>query len=491
MMTLDLNKLGQVPGQLFQRFKALPLLLYSYIANEILAPFFASFLILYSIFFLVRLVPLLDIVLDLKIGLADFIRMFAYIFPHMLIFVIPMASMTGVILAFTRLTSDREILALKASGVSLRQLLPPVIIFAFVISLLTAYFSVNLIPAGNVAMKHLLFQMAKEKIDKGLQERTFTEALGDLVVYVDDIDKNDNWKGVYISDMRNRDQPVIIMASNGKLVADLEKMMVTIVLGTGTINNTSNDDNQSIKFLRYQLNIPIPNPTQVHGDNVTMMDRNSMTQQQLLDRAKELGKATPGGIVFITKFHDRLVLPVGCFILTILGLPLGLQAGPGRRAIGIPLGLAFFVLYYVLNTVGTILSEELVINALLGMWLPNVILAGIALVILRRVEQEKPIISPRVQNKIIDLYEYFISPVVKRVLSGIHWLLHWRPIKINEKLSVYYPGTLKIHANALERVYHQPGCDYYDCKECTIRFKNSRIAEKAGFHACDYCRPNQ
>ncbi len=167
---MDLNKLAQVPGQLFQRFKALPLLLYSYIANEILAPFFASFLILYSIFFLVRLVPLLDIVLDLKIGLADFIRMFAYIFPHMLIFVIPMASMTGVVLAFTRLTSDREILALKASGVSLRQLLPPVIIFAFVISLLTAYFSVNLIPAGNVAMKHLLFQMAKEKIDKGLQE---------------------------------------------------------------------------------------------------------------------------------------------------------------------------------------------------------------------------------------------------------------------------------------------------------------------------------
>ena len=490
MITLDLNKLAQVPGQLFQRFKALPLLLYSYIANEILAPFFASFLILYSIFFLVRLVPLLDIVLDLKIGLTDFIRMFAYIFPHMLIFVVPMASMTGVVLAFTRLTSDREILALKASGVSLRQLLPPVIIFAFVISLLTAYFSVNLIPAGNVAMKQLLFQMAKEKIDKGLQERTFTEALGELVVYVDDIDKNDNWKGVYISDMRNRDQPVIIMARNGKLVADLEKMMVTIVLGTGTINNTSNDDNQSIKFLRYQLNIPIPNPTQVHGDNVTMMDRNSMTQQQLLDRAKELGRATPGGIVFITKFHDRLVLPVGCFILTILGLPLGLQAGPGRRAIGIPLGLAFFVLYYVLNTVGTILSEELVVNVVLGMWLPNVILAGIALVVLRRVEQEKPIISPKIQNKIIDIYDYFISPVVKIILSWIHRMLHWRPIRINEKLSVYYPGTLKIHANALERIYHNPGCDFYDCTDCTIRFKNSTIAEKAGFHACDYCHPD-
>ena len=346
--------------ELLRRINTLPLLLYSYIAGEMLAPFFASFIILYSIFFLVRLVPLLDVVLDLKIGLADFIRMFSYIFPHMLVYVIPMASMTGVILAFTRMTGEREILALKASGVSLRQLLPPVIIVALAISLLTAFFSIRLIPAGNVAMKQLLFQLAKEKIDKGLQQRTFTEALGDLVVYVDNVDENEQWKGVYISDMRNRKQPMIIMAERGSLVADIQKMMVTIVLGNGTIHNTNVTENQTIRFLRYQLNIPIPSPTRVHGDDVTIIDRSSMTQEQLLQAARDRGKDTRGGAIFLTKFHDRLALPVGCFILSILGIPLGLQSGPGRKAVGIPLGLAFFVLYYVLNTLGTILSLSLI-----------------------------------------------------------------------------------------------------------------------------------
>ncbi len=52
------------------------LLLYSYIANELLAPFFASFLTLYCVFFLVRLIPLLEIVLSLRIGVGDFIRLF-------------------------------------------------------------------------------------------------------------------------------------------------------------------------------------------------------------------------------------------------------------------------------------------------------------------------------------------------------------------------------------------------------------------------------
>ena len=39
------------------KLKPLPLLLYSYIATEMLAPFFASFIILYSVFFLVRSDP--------------------------------------------------------------------------------------------------------------------------------------------------------------------------------------------------------------------------------------------------------------------------------------------------------------------------------------------------------------------------------------------------------------------------------------------------
>ena len=45
----------------------LPFLLYSYIASEMLAPFFASFIILYCVFFLIRLIPLLEVVLALRI----------------------------------------------------------------------------------------------------------------------------------------------------------------------------------------------------------------------------------------------------------------------------------------------------------------------------------------------------------------------------------------------------------------------------------------
>ena len=63
-----------------------------------------------------------------------------------------------------------------------------------------------------MGIKQLMFQLAKERIDKGLKEKEFTETLGDLVVYVDKIDDEQNWHGVYVSDMRGRTQPLITMA---------------------------------------------------------------------------------------------------------------------------------------------------------------------------------------------------------------------------------------------------------------------------------------
>ena len=65
------------------RKKRLPLLFYSYLATEMLAPFFASFLIMNGVFFLIKLIPFLNLVLELNISLGDFVRLFSYLFPNM------------------------------------------------------------------------------------------------------------------------------------------------------------------------------------------------------------------------------------------------------------------------------------------------------------------------------------------------------------------------------------------------------------------------
>jgi lipopolysaccharide export system permease protein len=470
-------------------FLRLPFLLYSYIATELLAPFFASFLILYGVFFLVRLIPLLEVVLELGINFPDFVRLFSYIFPHMLLYVITMAGMTGVIIGFTRLTNDREILGLKASGISIRQMLPPVIMVAAVIAGIAGYFSVKLIPAGEVAMQQLMFQLAKEKIDKGIKEKKFTEALGDLVVYVDQIDDKDRWTGVFVSDMRNRQQPIITMAQNGKMTADVKDMSVTIVLQNGTLHSTDGPDNQIIRFKRYQLQIPLKPPTRVDGDDVTQLSRGAMTQEQLLKTAESMKNTPERSIKFLTEYHQRLVLPVGCFILAILGIPLGLQAGPGKKAAGIPLGLAFFVLYYITLTFCSSLVEEMVLPLVIGMWLPNIIFGALTILIFWRVEQEQPIFSEKLSNFVADQTDKYLAPPLKILIKQLISLLSRRgkspttPSQLPES-----PSKMLIHADAQSRQFHFPQCEHYSCKHCTITFLSEEIAKKAGFSACPYCK---
>ncbi|XOF34240.1 MAG: LPS export ABC transporter permease LptF [Candidatus Electrothrix sp. YB6] len=467
------------------RHKGLPLLLYSYLATELLAPFFASFLILYSVFFLIRLIPLLEVVLELGINFPDFVRLFAYIFPHMLLYVIPMASMAGVIIGFTRLTNDREILALKACGISLRQMLPPVIMTAAVISVLTGYFSVRLIPAGQIAMHQLMFQLAKEKINSGIKEKKFTEALGDLVVYVDSIDEHERWNGVYVSDMRGREQPIIIMAKQGSMQADIDTMSVTIVLRNGTLHNTDGRDSQIVRFRRYQLHIPLKPPTRIDGDDVTKLSRGSMPPEQLLAAARERGVYTQAGIVYLTEYHHRLSLPVGCMILSLLGLPLGLQAGQGRRAIGIPLGLAFFVLYYIVFTLFRVMTEDMVLPVLWGMWLPNILFAGMTGIIFSRVDQERPILPERLSLLLESVLNILFFIPLQKFFRLLNWLLSRR--KMTDRQEEPAREGMLVHADAGSRVFHLPGCRDYHGEHCSLQFRSIFVAREAGFEACPYC----
>ena len=90
----------------------------------------------------------------------------------------------------------------------------------------------------------------------------------------------------------------------------------------------------------------------------------------------------------LIEYHQRLALPIGCFILTILGLPLAMQSKPGRRSVGVPLGLLFFILYYILLTAGKTVSESGKIPIEQAMWLPNLVFAALTLYFLRRSARE-------------------------------------------------------------------------------------------------------
>jgi lipopolysaccharide export system permease protein len=484
----------------FPHLPPLPLLLYSYLATEILAPFFASFLIMNSVFFLVKLIPFLNVVLELNIGFTDFLRLFSYLFPNMFLYSMPMAAMMGMIIAFSRLSSDTEILAFKANGISIYTILPPVIMVSMAIAGITGYFSVKLIPTGEIAMKQLLFQLAKEKIDKGIKENAFTEALGDVVVYVQSIDKTTGqWQNVWVSDMRDQTVPSITMAKSGSMVGDSKKMQVTIILENGSLNRPDGTYTQTVTFDRYQINIPLRIPSIIDGTDVTQQSISSMTMEQLELAVTHYGRESKQSREALVHFHKRLVLPVGCFILSLLGLPLGLQARAGRSAIGIPLGLGGFILYYVLFTIGKNIAEESSGSVWMAMWFPNLIFFVFTVLLLRQTANERPMIPKMLSNAWAALITRLIPPLMEKLRAWIHLPVKKLIKKSTLNLRQYNktreellgPGHLNsstVHGNIKSMACHVPGCESYSCQHCTIEFKNIEIALQAGFTPCNTCK---
>lgn len=381
----------------------MPILLYTYLTAELLGPFFAGMVIINAILFLGKLSSLLDVIFGLGIDFADFIRISFYLLPNLLLFSIPMASTLGVIIAITRMTGDNEILAMKASGISIYRLLVPVVIVALFTTGLTALTSIYLIPASNVALKQTFYQLAREKIAKGVQAREFSDSIKDVVVYVDKIDRQSGqWQGVFISDQRDRRNPLTIIANSGHLAADLDQMIVNLGLAHGSIHRNGPDVSQTIQFGSYNLRLPIE-------DNTPLQDgqKKDLAPAQLLNKAAELRAAAdlvPGdldprrqellrlaSIGMLIEFHQRFALAVGCLILTILALPLALQSRPGRSKVGLPLGLFFFFIYYIMFSFAKSMAETSGMPIVPTMWGTNLIFGCLTFLVIRAAARENSI----------------------------------------------------------------------------------------------------
>jgi lipopolysaccharide export system permease protein len=374
----------------------MPFLLYTYLISEILGPFFAALLIVNAILFLGKLSSLLDIIFGFGIGLADFARIGLYLLPNLLQFSIPMAATFGVIIAFTRLSGDNEILALKASGCGLSRLVWPVLLVALFAAGFTALDTWLLIPRSNLALKQTFFQLAREKIDRGLRSQEFSDSLDKVVIYVDQVDPaSKDWQGVYISDRRDPANPLIILARSGRLTANAEELLISLELRNGTILRDQNEISQTIAFEDYRLRLPL-NAGATGLDqsyNPKELGKKELYPSQLLARAAEfrreaarnstlrrfyLGKSAD----LTAEFHNRFALPVGCLILALLALPLSLQTRPGRGRPGLALGLFFFVLYYILLSVAQALAETSGLPVALLLWSPNLIFALLTIALL-------------------------------------------------------------------------------------------------------------
>jgi len=118
----------------------------------------------------------------------------------------------AVLLAFGRLSSDNEITVLKASGLSLYLLLPPVLIVALLAGALTLFISLVAVPWGNSGFKQMTVDVARKYAATAIRERIFLDDIPGIVLYVDHYDEaTRRMERVMIQDGRDPERPLTIL----------------------------------------------------------------------------------------------------------------------------------------------------------------------------------------------------------------------------------------------------------------------------------------
>ncbi len=194
-----------------------PAILDRYIIAETIPPT-AIGLLVFSFILLINEIPrLLAVLVARSADGWTVVRVFANIVPSILAVTIPMAFLLGVLLAFGRLASESELIAMRANGVSVSRLGVPVLILSVLSGGVTFYIHAVAVPAANQAYRELVFGLVAAKARNDVRPRNFTSELDPrMMLFVSDIDPDSGlWRNVFIHDTRDAEEPRLLLGPRG------------------------------------------------------------------------------------------------------------------------------------------------------------------------------------------------------------------------------------------------------------------------------------
>ena len=363
-------------------------------------PFSINIMFFTFIFLMTKILDITNLIVNYKINLSSVFLILVYSVPRFLSFVIPMSVMMAVLLTFLRLSNDHELNALKAGGISIYSLMSPVLAFSVMGMLFSFFLTIYAMPWGMISMKELTFRVAASHVNAGLKERTFNDSFKDVMLYINEIDlKKKRLIDVFIEDKRSKNIVSTIVAPKGKVFGEPDELVFHLQLYNGAINqvNLENRSAHSINFDTYDVRFDL-NKTFMTSKSGPK-DEDEMSLGEFWQYLRTTEKKDEQYYTTLIELHKKFSIPVACLALGILAVPLGVKSESAKRSGGLGLGLAFFLIYYLMLSAGQVFGEAGVYPPAIGMWMPNIVMGGLGLFLVVRTASDRPVnIDPMIAH---------------------------------------------------------------------------------------------
>lgn len=389
-----------------------------YILKEMIGPTFLGFAFYTSIILMKQLFDWAGMIIRRSLSAATVGKLLLLSLPHIIVLTVPMSLLFGILIAVGRLSSDSEIISMRALGISTRTIYRPVFLFSFAIFLLNLYLMNVVTPRGNKQLQSLKAEIITSSAEKEIKPRVFYDEYENLTIYVNDVDpRSGEWKGVFVADSRSEQpedttpQKIVEAAGregstsagaltqhSGQKISVAERGNLAVIKKTKQIwlnlRNSETHVWDPRKPERYDMNrnavqrILLADRFSIEPGAFTRSLR-EMNLRELLTQAHALsgGDRETYNLARV-EIHKKFAIPFACIAFGVVGLPLGITNRRGGKSSGFSMSIAIILFYYILIINGEALAGAGKIPPALAMWTPNLVLLVAGIYLLGRANRD-------------------------------------------------------------------------------------------------------
>lgn len=357
-------------------------ILRNYIIRELCYPLIISALTLTFIFLVGNVVKIADLVLNRGVDFMQLMQFLGLIIPEMLLFTLPTSMLAAILLVFGDLAEHNEVIAFRAHGVNLLRIVLPVLTIGMILSICVLILSDQVVPRYSYESRKVMKQLFIKDPFAYMKPGIPTKA-GDGYVFLAREIKEDGLHDVTIYQTQDEKPTRTILAERCEVVHLANNTKIKVRLYNGTIDEPDVDDTKVFNKLDFKVyELPLLNLEDI--SNLGKKTR-EYSIDELIDMCKKPDLDPEKKREYIIEIHKKISFSFGCFVFTILGLPIAIITRRGNMLTSFSLAMMVLTIYYVMYSWAQAVAVQGILPPYIALWIPFVVLSITGLFLLRKV----------------------------------------------------------------------------------------------------------
>jgi lipopolysaccharide export system permease protein len=231
-------------------------LLDRYLLRQLAAPFFFALTALTSLMLLSQIAKKFGALVGKGLPWSVIGEVFALSIPFIVAMTLPMAVLLAVLYSFSHLAADNEITAMRATGVSVYQILTPVLAWGVCMAAFNFAFVDQVLPRTNARLRTLLIDIGRKKPTFELREQVINEVPpSQYFLRAGRIDAaTGHLKDVTIYDVGGESSRRVIYADSGQMAYAEGQTDLSLRLYDGSIHQYRPAEPETFQLTYYHIN---------------------------------------------------------------------------------------------------------------------------------------------------------------------------------------------------------------------------------------------